>query len=101
MVKQTTSTNPDPTGKTDPIENQGVTNHLPPVNVRSRKSHHGDHEFRWEPTKRDGTAWCTCGRWTLENCSQDNGRRNHRHHLANLPSGRAGKGGQGELERAA
>ena len=64
--------------------NQSVTEALPPVRPVS-KSHHAEHEFRWIPTKKEGTAWCLCDGWTLWNCSEAFGRRNHRLHLANLP----------------
>src|SRR5262245_64780134 len=38
--------------KSDSANNQEVTKHLPTVNSRSRQFHNGDHEFRWELTKR-------------------------------------------------
>lgn len=48
------------------------------------------HAFRWSHS----TAWCTCGRWTLWNCSRDSGAKNHRLHMVNLPDRNEGRCGE-------
>ena len=84
MLKQRNTSDPGSNRKNHPTKNQALT--------RSP-----DHAFRWSQT----TAWCTCGRWTLWPCTQENGQRNHGHHLANRTSRRPRKGGQDGLKQVA
>jgi len=68
----------------DTVEKQQVTNAGPPLKQRSRTgSHHSLHEFRWTKTNGNGTAWCTCGNWTLWEANLDSARRSHGYHRRN------------------
>jgi hypothetical protein len=70
--------------KSEGAEIQQVMNAVPPLKQRSRTgSHHSLHEFRWTKTKDRGTAWCTCGYWTLWGASLESARRSYGYHRSN------------------
>jgi len=70
--------------KSEGAKIQQVTNAAPPLKQRSRTgSHHSLHEFRWTQAKEGGTAWCTCGNWTLWGAGQESARRSHEYHRSN------------------
>jgi len=72
------------TAKSEAAEIQQVTNAGPPLNQPSRTgSQHSLHEFRWTKTNGNGTAWCTCGYWTLWEANLDSARRSHGYHRSN------------------
>ena len=47
------------------------------------------HQFQWS----QGTATCSCGRWTLWGASLESAKRSHALHRANLPEQERAQGG--------